>query len=73
MQDEDTSKLHGPFRVWDQSFEGPGIAVSRSIGDTYAKTLGVIATPIVQTFDLDSDMDLFLIMASDGVWDTIEN
>ena len=73
MKDEDTGRLYGPFRVFDQSLEGPGIATSRSIGDTYAKTLGVIATPIVQTFDLDSGTDLFLIMASDGVWDTIEN
>lgn len=36
-----------PYRVWARELDLPGLAMSRSIGDQMAKTLGVIADPEV--------------------------
>eukprot|EP00245_Coleochaete_scutata_P004195 TRINITY_DN16472_c0_g1_i1.p1 TRINITY_DN16472_c0_g1~~TRINITY_DN16472_c0_g1_i1.p1 ORF type:complete len:673 (+),score=138.41 TRINITY_DN16472_c0_g1_i1:461-2479(+) len=47
------------------------LAMSRAIGDRYLKPY-VIAEPEV-TFTLRSDDDEFLILASDGLWDVMEN
>lgn len=58
----------GPFRVWKPGTTLPGLAMSRSIGDSLAKSVGVIGTPIVQKFSLDFERDLFAVIASDGVW-----
>lgn len=63
----------GPARVWNKAGNMPGLAMSRSIGDNVAKKLGVISTPIVQTFSITPGSDLFLILASDGVWDVLTN
>lgn len=57
----------GPFRVWKKGCTFPGLAMSRSIGDSKAKRLGVIATPILNVFDIREN-DQFIVMASDGVW-----
>ena len=46
--------------------------MSRSLGDDIAHSIGVIATPTTKTLVL-SDRDLFLIVASDGVWDGLDN
>jgi protein phosphatase 1L len=59
---------HGVWRV-------NGLAVSRSIGDKTCKMLGVgqiIATPEYAQKQLTSD-NHFLIMASDGLWDVMNN
>jgi serine/threonine protein phosphatase PrpC len=58
--------------VWKDSDE-PGLAMTRSIGDTCGKDIGIISTPIVQHFPRDVEKDQFLIMASDGVWDVMTN
>ena len=34
-----------PYRVWAKDLDMPGLAMSRSIGDAMAKSLGVIADP----------------------------
>jgi serine/threonine protein phosphatase PrpC len=60
--------MHGVLRV-------NGLAVSRSIGDKSCKLQGVgqiIATPEYATKKLNSD-NHFLILASDGLWDVIDN
>ena len=36
----------GPFRVYAAGGEGPGLAMSRSIGDLGHHRIGVIATPV---------------------------
>jgi hypothetical protein len=38
-------KAAGPYRVWLQLDDIPGIAMSRSIGDFVASTVGVISNP----------------------------
>lgn len=62
----------GPYRVWLPGEDHPGLAMSRSIGDNIAKRIGVIATPVCHTFQI-YESDQFLVLASDGVWDVMEN
>lgn len=47
--------------------------MSRSVGDSLASQLGVIAEPLVHTFSLYAGADQFVIMGSDGLWDTVSN
>jgi hypothetical protein len=47
--------------------------MARSIGDSIAKSIGVIPTPVTTTYNLFPGNDYFLIAGSDGVWDVIEN
>ena len=52
----------------------PGLAMSRSIGDAMAKTVGVIADPEIQIYEYDSNSNLMaIIVASDGIWDMFES
>ena len=41
----------GPYRVWEDE-DGPGIAMSRSLGDFAAKKVGLISEPEVQNLEL---------------------
>ena len=66
----------GTLRVWNDG--AVGLAVTRSIGDGDVKAVGVIAEPVVRHFTLSpaatrvgGDGDLFLLVASDGVWEFI--
>ncbi len=43
----DKGQFVGPYRVWEDE-EGPGIAMSRSLGDFAAKRVGLISEPEVQ-------------------------
>ena len=67
-----------PSRVWANG--RVGLAMSRSIGDGECKKVGVIPDPEIQKFNLkptapDSgeDGDIFVIVASDGVWEFIDS
>ena len=71
-QYEEDGEKSGPFRVWKKGEMYPGIAMSRSIGDLVASSLGVIPQPIFREEKIDSDC-LFMIVASDGVWEFLEN
>eukprot|EP00931_Biecheleriopsis_adriatica_P118010 TRINITY_DN93484_c0_g1_i1.p1 TRINITY_DN93484_c0_g1~~TRINITY_DN93484_c0_g1_i1.p1 ORF type:complete len:380 (+),score=71.96 TRINITY_DN93484_c0_g1_i1:69-1208(+) len=63
----------GPYRVWDAvRQEKPGLAVSRSLGDGAARMLGVISDPLVTSHQL-TQSDRFMLIASDGLWDSISN
>ena len=46
--------------------------MSRSIGDRIAKRYGVVSTPVCHDFTL-YDSDQFIVIASDGIWDVMEN
>ena len=37
-----------------------------------SQTVGVISVPVIETHKIDSD-DLFLVLASDGVWEFVPN
>ena len=58
-----------PSRVWHNL---RGLAMSRSIGDHAAATVGVIAEPEITEYDLVED-DFAIILASDGVWELLSS
>lgn len=62
----------GPYRVWLSKANIPGLAMSRSIGDDVAHTVGVISSPEITVHEIKSE-DAFLLMATDGVWEFIQN
>ena len=70
---DDYGNKVGPFRVWQKNGILPGLAMSRSVGDGVAKDIGVIAEPIYHFFPHVNFRDQFIVMASDGVWDVMEN
>ncbi|CAM9934038.1 unnamed protein product, partial [Hapterophycus canaliculatus] len=60
-------------RVWlDATRTRIGLAMARSIGDLAVKKVGVIALPEVTEYVLTPE-DEFLVLASDGVWEFIDN
>jgi serine/threonine protein phosphatase PrpC len=67
---EVTDKLQGVKRVFKKNEEAPGLAVSRSLGDLVGHECGVISEPEVIEKELDQD-DAFVVIASDGVWDSM--
>lgn len=42
----------GPPRVWERNTNTPGLCITRSLGDTGAKRLGVTHVPELLTFKL---------------------
>mmetsp|Transcript_119560 Transcript_119560/g.235030 ORF Transcript_119560/g.235030 Transcript_119560/m.235030 type:complete len:688 (+) Transcript_119560:302-2365(+) len=63
----------GPCRVWYQHRgETLGLAMSRSLGDSIVHKSGVSAEPECTDRVID-DYDEFLILATDGVWDVVDN
>ena len=62
----------GPPRVWLRDLDEPGLAMSRSIGDEVAASVGVVATPDVTVHRLE-ERDVAALFASDGVWEFISN
>jgi integrin-linked kinase-associated serine/threonine phosphatase 2C len=61
----------GPYRVWADD-EGPGIAMTRTLGDLQAKKIGLISEPEVQHLEL-TRQDKFIVIGSDGVWDVMSS
>ena len=61
-----------PLRIWVPGENYPGIAISRSIGDVIAKKIGVIHAPEIRERTLKGN-ECFLITASDGVWEYLDN
>ena len=59
----------GPYRVWADE-EGPGIAMTRSLGDFSGKKIGLIASPEIQHLEI-KEYDKFVVCASDGIWDVM--
>lgn len=62
----------GPYRVWLANENRPGLAMTRSIGDSVASRIGVIHTPTIKSHELDSPDDEYLVIATDGIWDVME-
>ena len=71
-QYEEDGEKSGPYRVWKKGEIYPGIAMSRSIGDLVATSLGVIPEPKFIEEKIDKDTK-FIVIASDGVWEFLEN
>ena len=71
-QFEEDGEKSGPFRIWKKGEEYPGIAMSRSIGDFITTTLGIMPVSKFIEEKIDSDTK-FIIIASDGVWEFLDN
>jgi len=61
----------GPQRVWLANEDSPGLAISRSIGDEVAHSVGVTSIPSVAIWERSEQHNL-VVLASDGVWDHFE-
>ena len=66
--DEQHKKYIGPERVWLKNKEEPGLAMTRSIGDKIAHSIGVIEEPEFKIYEYDGN-EKFIIIASDGIWE----
>uniref|UniRef100_M4AVE5 Protein phosphatase 1L n=1 Tax=Xiphophorus maculatus TaxID=8083 RepID=M4AVE5_XIPMA len=68
-------KKAGGFISFNGSWRVQGIlAMSRSLGDYPLKNLNVIVPdPDIMSFDLNKLQPEFMILASDGLWDTFSN
>jgi serine/threonine protein phosphatase PrpC len=64
--------IDGPPRVWLGHMDIPGLAMSRSLGDTVAHTAGVISDPEMHTVTLQPE-DRIMVWASDGLWEFMSN
>jgi serine/threonine protein phosphatase PrpC len=49
------------------------LSMSRSLGDRLAHQFGVTSEPVYQYFSMYSSMDQYIVVASDGVWDVMDN
>lgn len=72
--DEDGQPI-GPARVWIKAkrLTEPGLAMSRSIGDRIAHLIGVSHEAEVLTFDVPEHAEIFVVLASDGVWEFLSS
>ncbi|KAM3131414.1 hypothetical protein pb186bvf_016486 [Paramecium bursaria] len=62
----------GPLRVWVEDKSGPGLAMTRSFGDRLGQQAGIISDPTIYEQRLTGN-DLFIVQASDGIWDCMTN
>ena len=63
----------GPYRVWFKDGDYPGLAMSRSIGDTLAHKVGVSNIPEIFEYNTSNVKPVAIIVASDGVWEFMNN
>ena len=61
-----------PPRLWVQNGMYPGTAFTRSVGDSTAEKIGVIAIPEVSMVQLTAN-HLFFVVASDGVFEFLSS
>lgn len=75
MRERKRIKEAGGFITFNGVWRVAGIlATSRALGDYPLKDRKlVIADPDILTFDLEDHKPMFLILASDGLWDTFSN
>ena len=71
FRDPDNNPI-GPLRVWLKNEDIPGLAMTRSFGDEVASRVGVNAEPEILELDMCPD-DRFIVLASDGVWEFLQN
>lgn len=71
---DESGERRGAYRVFRRGDDVlPGLAMSRSLGDTYAHSVGVTWEPMFFSHNLSPMKDLFLIFGTDGLWDVMEN
>ena len=71
-QYEEDGEKSGPYRIWKKGEAYPGIAMSRSVGDFIATSLGVVPEAKFIEEKIDQDCK-FIVVASDGIWEFLDN
>ena len=71
MKDED-GEFIGPPRVYMKDKDMPGLAMTRSFGDYFGSTAGVISEPEVTEYFFKPE-DKFLVLASDGLFEFMDS
>ncbi|XP_039066227.1 protein phosphatase 2C and cyclic nucleotide-binding/kinase domain-containing protein-like isoform X1 [Hibiscus syriacus] len=61
-----------PPRLWVPNGMYPGTAFTRSIGDSIAETIGVVANPEIVVLEL-TENNPFFVLASDGVFEFLSS
>jgi integrin-linked kinase-associated serine/threonine phosphatase 2C len=61
----------GPFRVWADE-DGPGLGLTRCLGNFGSKKIGVTCTPDIQKLNL-KEVDQFVVIATDGLWEVMSS
>jgi serine/threonine protein phosphatase PrpC len=69
---EEDGEAVGPSRVWLKDQSIPGLAISRSLGDSVAASVGVIPDPETIEMKLGTD-DKFVLLGSDGLFEYLSN
>lgn len=69
---EDLDVTGDPPRIWHPKLNVPGTAFTRSIGDFFAETLGVVADPEIYVHTIGK-RDRYIVIASDGVYEFLNN
>ncbi|KAJ1405657.1 hypothetical protein SESBI_25799, partial [Sesbania bispinosa] len=69
---DEESRGGDPPRLWVPNGMYPGTAFTRSIGDSLAETIGVVAIPEVSTVKLTPN-HLFFVVASDGIFEFLSS
>ncbi|EER19292.1 PP2C, putative [Perkinsus marinus ATCC 50983] len=66
-------KLEGdiPYRVFLKGKLYPGLAMSRSLGDSVGASAGITYEPEIRIRKIDRARDRFVVLCSDGVWEFI--
>jgi serine/threonine protein phosphatase PrpC len=59
-------------RIVDSHING-ALNMTRSLGDRYLKDFGVIADPEIFTVNLPESKEIYLVAASDGLWEQLNN
>ena len=71
MKDDD-GEFIGPLRVYMKDKDMPGLAMTRSFGDYFGSTAGVISEPEVTEYFFKPE-DKFIVLASDGLFEFMES
>ena len=61
----------GPDRIYVKNKPYPGLSLSRTIGDSEGKKIGIISDPDISIKKIEENSK-FIIMGSDGLWDVIK-
>ena len=69
---DESGHFIGLDRVWAEKQDVPGLAMSRSLGDRIAQSVGVSPIPEIFEFKVH-ESDTFIVIASDGVWEFLSN
>ena len=62
-----------PRRVFVKDHGYPGLAMTRSIGDTSGEAAGIIPTPEIFRVRINRDSEQFVVVASDGIWEFLSS